>query len=69
MTHLTEEQLLETVQSLSDASAVQKFAPQYWLETCRTNPLGYDGKNLNELCPQVHPVGIKEFLEQWWVKN
>ena len=44
----------------------EKFIHEWYLEFIRSNPIGYEGKNLNELCPQVKPMGVKEFLQTWW---
>lgn len=73
MTYLSEEQLVQKLVALNALPEqhrgdidLEKFFAQWWLEVLRTNPLGYEEKNLNELCPQVEPMGIEEFLGKWW---
>ena len=69
VTYLSEEQLMKTIAERADKKLdIQKMFAQWWLEVLRDNPAGYEGKNLNELCPQVQPVDIEEFLRKWWSK-
>ena len=76
MTYLSEEQLLQTI-AARNALPIQhherygdvdpeKYFAQWRLETLRGNIYGYEGKNLNELCPHVHPMAVAEFLQKWW---
>ncbi|EKM60030.1 uncharacterized protein PHACADRAFT_250888 [Phanerochaete carnosa HHB-10118-sp] len=80
VTYLSEEQLLETINSSIPgklkhpnerlaAFDMEKIMAHWFLETLRSNPIGYEGKNINELCPQVQPMGVPEFLQQWWGKK
>ncbi|EKM60079.1 uncharacterized protein PHACADRAFT_138514 [Phanerochaete carnosa HHB-10118-sp] len=80
VTYLPEAQLVETLNSRNQVSPEQrdeksgtldreKFSAQWWLEALRRNPTGFEGKNLNELFPQVKPVCIADFLQEWWGKN
>ena len=76
MTYLDEKQLVEIVEKPAEqpSALAEKFGElsfpkvvaQWWLETLKSNPCGYDGKNMNELCPQIQPVGVEEFLRKWW---
>ena len=76
ITYLTKSQLVELVEHPIEQSAVlaekygelnfHKIIAQWWLEALKSNPGGYEGKNLNDLCPQVQPVGVEEFLRKWW---
>lgn len=68
-TYLSKEQLLKIIDERRDkVSDLQKMFAQWWLEVLGDNPVGYEGKNLNDLCPEVQPMGIKEFLNKWWSK-
>ncbi|EKM60076.1 uncharacterized protein PHACADRAFT_250945 [Phanerochaete carnosa HHB-10118-sp] len=80
VTHLSEQQILETINSRSPgapgrpdgkptASEVEVARAQLYLQILRSNRTGYEGKNLNELCPQVQSTGVPEFLQQWWGKQ
>ncbi|EKM60077.1 uncharacterized protein PHACADRAFT_250947 [Phanerochaete carnosa HHB-10118-sp] len=80
VTYLSEQQLLETINSSSPGTLkhpderfaaldMEKILAQWFLQTLRSNPLGFEGKNINELLPQVQPVGVPEFLQQWWGKK
>ena len=77
MTYQSEEQLVQIIAARNALPKQQhherygaidgeKFLAQCWLEVLRGNPFGYEGKNLNELCPQVRPMTIAEFLKKWW---
>ena len=76
VTYLTEEQLLAIVNKGNEQPAtpfdktaapdVQKILAEFWLASLKSNLAGFEGKNLNELCPQVQPMGVEEFLEKWW---
>ena len=76
MTYLSEEQLVQTIaarnalpkqhhEQYGDMDP-EKFLAQCWLEALRGDIFGYEGKNLNEFCPQVRPMTIAEFVKKWW---
>ncbi|GJE97671.1 NAD(P)-binding protein [Phanerochaete sordida] len=80
VTYLSEEQILATLSSREKPSVVhpdarfaafdfEKFIYEWYLEVVRSNPIGYEGRNLNKLCPQVTPMGVKEFLQTWWERS
>ncbi|GJE87286.1 aromatic alcohol reductase [Phanerochaete sordida] len=80
VTYLSEEQILAKLRNRENPNAVhpdakfaafdfEKFIYEWYLEIVRSNVTGYEGKNLNELCPQVKPVSVKEFLQMWWGKK
>ncbi|EKM60075.1 uncharacterized protein PHACADRAFT_192479 [Phanerochaete carnosa HHB-10118-sp] len=78
--YLSEKQLLETINSSSPGTLkhpreglaaldIDKILAQLFLQAFRSNQMGYEGQNLSELCPQVQPMGVPEFLRQWWGKK
>ncbi|GJE97685.1 NAD(P)-binding protein [Phanerochaete sordida] len=80
VTYLSEAQILATLSNRAHRNVVhpdakyaafdfEKFIHEWYLEIVRSNPTAYEGKNLNELCPQVQPMGVKEFLQTWWGKK
>lgn len=77
VTYVSEEQILAKINSSERSTLkhpdaqfssfdLEKFLNQWLLECLRDNPVGFEGKNLNELCPQVQPMGVAEFLRTWW---
>lgn len=50
------------------AGPATNFYPQLLAEMARTDRFSYADANLNELCPQVKPMKIEEFLRTWWTK-
>ena len=46
--------------------SVERLWAQCYLDIITEGSLGYEGANLNELCPGVRPMGIEEFLKKWW---
>lgn len=80
MTYLSEQKLLKTIDERSQAALgnhdgkpaardAEVITAQLLLQTLRGNPTGYEGQNINGLCPQVQPMGAAEFLQQWWGKK
>ena len=49
-----------------ESSPIVHFTQQTLVSLVETNRIAFDDANLNQLCPQVKPVEIKEFLETWW---
>jgi hypothetical protein len=70
VTYLTEEDVRRTivVQSARQETSfsAEKSFSQCFLEMLTENGYGYEGKNLNQACPHIRPVGIEEFLKKWW---
>ena len=76
VTYLTEEQLLAIVNKAKKQSPatgetfgghdLQTLYAEWWLASLGSNPVGFEEKNLNELCPLVQPIGVEEFLKKWW---
>ena len=77
VTYVPEEQILAKINSSElgtlkhpdaqfAAFDLEKFLHQWLLECLRDNHVGFEGKNLNELCPEVRPMGVAEFLRTWW---
>ena len=44
----------------------EKFFGQWFLRILDENFLGFEGSNLNTLCPQIRPLGVEECLKLWW---
>ena len=66
MTYLSEEDLKKTIAEHPETTfSVEKFWAQGYLEIA-ANRFGFEGRGLNESCPQVQPVTIEELLRTWW---
>jgi hypothetical protein len=44
----------------------EKFFGQWNLRIVKENFLGFQGSNLNALCPQIQPMNIEDYLKEWW---
>ena len=68
VTYVSKEELNETIALHADDQwlSIELFLAQSMLNALEDNAAGFEGMNLNELCPEVHPVGIEEFLRKWW---
>lgn len=55
---------LDELRDPSDIAALVQT--QFCIEMVASDRLGSPDANLNDLCPQVKPMGIEEFLQKWW---
>lgn len=69
MTYESKEEL-ETIiaNDRTEGWSVPKFLAQCSLEIITKGSMGYTGRNINDSCPHVHPMGAEEFLKKWWAK-
>ena len=62
----------EAMIAANPSSFTKNFHLQYAAEYARPESvrrrLDWQEANLNELCPEVKPMGLEEFLRTWWGK-
>ena len=69
MTYVGETELKKTIAEHTEPGfSVERFYAQCFLDMLTENHLDLKEKNLNNLCPDVHPMGVEEFLNTWWNK-
>lgn len=60
----TMQKRLDELRDPSDIAALVET--QFCIEMVASDRLGSPDANLNDLCPEVKPMGIEEFLQKWW---
>ena len=67
MTYTSVEDLKKQMVPEDPSTPFANFYPQTLVAVVESpDRVAYKDANLNSLCPQVKPVGIREFLETWW---
>ena len=76
VTYLSQDEIIKRANKYHDdpdspygALDMEKTFAQLWITAMTDGVFGYEEANLNVLCPQVQPMGIEEFLKQWWGKQ
>lgn len=59
---------LESRLATNKRNGVTNFGLELITEIGRTDRFGFADANLNDLCPQVKPMTIEQFLRKWWGK-
>ena len=66
MTYISEGELEARLATYPPEYSRAKLWDQWYMSIIRDEDRwGFDGKNLNETLPEIHPMGIREFLQKW----